>query len=54
MKLNVYYGNIKKTFEGDDPFELVRRARKDKLYKQYDSITFRIEEDEDGDNDCEC
>lgn len=51
MKLNVYYGNIKKTFEGDNASELIRRARKDKLYKEHNTITFEAEVDEYG-NKC--
>lgn len=55
MKLNVYYGNIKKTFKGDDASELFDKARKHRLYKEHNRITFELEEvDEDGDKCSEC
>lgn len=55
MKLYVYYGDIKKTFEGDDAFKLLERARKHKLYKEHDTITFELEEvDEYGDKCGKC
>ena len=48
MKLNVYYDDIKKTFEGDDHLELFRMAREDRLYELHGTITFELEEVEDG------
>lgn len=49
MKLNVYYGNIKKVYEGDDVFELFDKARHCKLYDDSNEITFELEEvSEDG------
>ena len=53
MKLNVYYGDIKITFEGDSSVELIRAARAHKLYKKYDTIVFESEDDEDGDQCCQ-
>lgn len=44
MRLNVYYGVIKKVFEGDDVFALFDKARNHKLYKESHEITFELEE----------
>ena len=55
MILNVYYGNIKKTFKGDNASKLFEQARKHKLYKEHSEITFEIEEvNEYGDKCSEC
>lgn len=55
MKLNVYYGLIKKTFVGDEASELFDKARADRLYKIHSDITYELEEvDEYGDKCCEC
>lgn len=54
MKLNVYYGKIKRTYKGDDASELIREARRNKLYEEHDTITFDLEVDEDGDKCSKC
>ena len=54
LKLNVYYDDIKKTFEGDNPFRLIRIAREDKLYDLHRTVTFEFEEVKDGDKCSEC
>jgi hypothetical protein len=55
MKLNVYYGNIKKTFEGDNANELLKEARRYYLYEKHSEITFEFEEvSEDGNKFREC
>lgn len=54
MRLIVYYGNIKKTFEGDNVFDLFDKARNHKLYEESQEIIFELEEVNDGDKCREC
>lgn len=54
MKLHVYYDDIKRTFVGDDARELFGRARNNKLYEKHNTITFELEDDEDGDKCSKC
>lgn len=54
MRLNVYYDEMLRTYEGDDEIELIRKSRKCDLYEKSRVVTFELEEvKEDGDYCCE-